>query len=150
MAESHAWNTDNAASVEHATNRHLDETPTPKGVSLVEEIPENVGLDVFENESLLQPEESVHSSSVPRGGVPLLAWPLLAASLVAVSSAAVVFASMKDVPTFALAAWRLQLTTFLLSPAAVYQYSKLPQGDDQSLSLPITMHNPTIRKYGQL
>ena len=61
-------------------------------------------------------------------GIPLFAWALLFASLVAVSSAAVVFASIPDVPTFALAAWRLQLTTLLLTPAAVYQFRQLTQG----------------------
>ncbi len=59
---------------------------------------------------------------------PWFAWPLLFASLVAVSSAAVVFASIPDVPTFTLAAWRLQLTTCLLSPAAIYQYLQLSTG----------------------
>lgn len=59
---------------------------------------------------------------------PWFAWPLLFASLVAVSSAAVVFASVPDVPTFTLAAWRLQLTTCLLSPAAIYQYLQLSTG----------------------
>ena len=60
--------------------------------------------------------------------VPWFAWPLLVASLVAFSSAAVVFASIPDVPTCTLAAWRLQLTTFLLTPAAVYQFLHLPAG----------------------
>ena len=60
--------------------------------------------------------------------VPWLAWPLLVASLIAFSSAAVVFASLPDVPTCTLAAWRLQLTTFLLTPAAVYQFLHLPAG----------------------
>ena len=60
--------------------------------------------------------------------VPWFAWPLLVASLVAFSSAAVVFASIPDVPTCTLAAWRLQLTTFLLTPAAVYQFLHLPTG----------------------
>ena len=59
---------------------------------------------------------------------PWFGWPLLFASLVAVSSAAVVFASIPDVPTFTLAAWRLQLTTCLLSPAAIYQYLQLSTG----------------------
>lgn len=65
--------------------------------------------------------------------VPWFAWPLLVASLVAVSSAAVVFASIPDVPTFTLAAWRLQLTTCLLSPAAIYQYLQLTAGDKKRL-----------------
>ena len=59
---------------------------------------------------------------------PWYAWPLLAASLLAVSSAAVVFASIPDVPTFTLAAWRLQLTTLLLTPAAIHQYRQLTPG----------------------
>ena len=60
--------------------------------------------------------------------VPWFAWPLLVMSLVAFSSAAIVFASIPDVPTCTLAAWRLQLTTFLLTPAAVYQFLHLPAG----------------------
>ncbi|KAL0053403.1 hypothetical protein WJX82_005226 [Trebouxia sp. C0006] len=64
---------------------------------------------------------------------PWFAWPLLFASLVAVSSAAVVFASIPDVPTFTLAAWRLQLTTCLLSPAAIYQYLQLSTADKKRL-----------------
>lgn len=61
-------------------------------------------------------------------GSPWYAWPLLGASLLAVSSAAVVFASIPDVPTFTLAAWRLQLTTLLLTPAAIHQYRQLTTG----------------------
>ena len=61
-------------------------------------------------------------------GTPWYAWPLLGASLLAVSSAAVVFASIPDVPTFTLAAWRLQLTTLLLTPAAIHQYRQLTTG----------------------
>ena len=60
--------------------------------------------------------------------VPWYAWPLLVVSLVAFSSAAIVFASIPDVPACTLAAWRLQLTTFLLTPAAVYQFLHLPAG----------------------
>ena len=65
--------------------------------------------------------------------VPWYAWPLLLASLVAVSSAAVVFATLPDVPTFTLAAWRLSFTTLLLTPAAVYQYKKLAKGSINGL-----------------
>lgn len=68
------------------------------------------------------------SASAEGRHTPWFAWPLLFASLVAVSSAAVVFASIPDVPTFTLAAWRLQLTTCLLSPAAIYQYLQLSTG----------------------
>ena len=68
--------------------------------------------------------------------VPWFAWPLLVASLVAFSSAAVVFASIPDVPTCTLAAWRLQLTTFLLTPAAVYQLLHLPAGMPLNSLLP--------------
>ena len=61
-------------------------------------------------------------------GSPWYAWPLLGASLLAVSSAAAVFASIPDVPTFTLAAWRLQLTTLLLTPAAIHQFRQLTPG----------------------
>ena len=71
--------------------------------------------------SATQPDQA-HST-------PWYAWPLLGASLLAVSSAAVVFASIPDVPTFTLAAWRLQLTTLLLAPAAIHQYRQLTTGE---------------------
>lgn len=96
--------------------------------------------DVFAQSSVNQPSEEL-ASLLPAGvpdpvkpstpchrHVPWFAWPLLVASLVAFSSAAVVFASIPDVPTCTLAAWRLQLTTFLLTPAAVYQYLHLSAG----------------------
>lgn len=78
-------------------------------------------------------EENAHSSLLKHtpdkaGTIPLFAWSLLGASLLAVSSAAVVFASVPDVPTFTLAAWRLQLTALLLTPAAIYQYRQLTTG----------------------
>ena len=80
--------------------------------------------------SLLQAEvsDSVKPTTPCNRRAPWFAWPLLVASLVAFSSAAVVFASIPDVPTCTLAAWRLQLTTFLLTPAAVYQFLHLPAG----------------------
>ena len=61
--------------------------------------------------------------------IPLFAWPLLVASLVSVASAGVIFASLPEVPTFTLAAWRLQITGFLLIPGAIYQYVNVPAGD---------------------
>lgn len=60
--------------------------------------------------------------------IPLFAWPLLVVSLASVSSAGVVFASLPDVPTFTLAAWRLQTTGLLLVPGATYQYITVPPG----------------------
>ena len=117
---------------------HVDVVP---GAEVVSEEPQSpnsdIGIDrsldgidliVEEHDSLLHPDkELLPITNVPKH-VPWFAWALLAASLVAVASAAVVFASIKDVPTFALAAWRLQLTTVLLSPAAVFQYFKLSSG----------------------
>ena len=87
--------------------------------------------DTSEEASSLIPRfkaAAVTSASAEGRHTPWFAWPLLFASLVAVSSAAVVFASIPDVPTFTLAAWRLQLTTCLLSPAAIYQYLQLSTG----------------------
>lgn len=83
-------------------------------------------------------EENAHSSLLKHtpdkaGTIPLFAWSLLGASLLAVSSAAVVFASVPDVPTFTLAAWRLQLTALLLTPAAIYQYRQLTTDDKRRL-----------------
>lgn len=60
--------------------------------------------------------------------IPWFAWPLLLASLASVSSAGVIFASLPEVPTFTLAAWRLQTTGFLLVPGAIYQYVNIPSG----------------------
>ncbi|DBA79052.1 TPA: hypothetical protein ACH3X1_008910 [Trebouxia sp. C0004] len=76
---------------------------------------------------------AVISANAEGQHTPWFAWPLLFASLVAFSSAAVVFASIPDVPTFTLAAWRLQLTTCLLSPAAIYQYMQLSTADRKRL-----------------
>ena len=73
--------------------------------------------------SLLNDSPEKHRSTIP-----WFAWTLLGASLLAVSSAAVVFASIPDVPTFTLAAWRLQLTALLLTPAAIHQYRQLTTG----------------------
>lgn len=83
-----------------------------------------------ETSSLLHSDKDAATTADNSEGrhVPWFAWPLLVASLIAVSSAAVVFASIPDVPTFTLAAWRLQLTTCLLSPAAIYQYLQLTAG----------------------
>ena len=88
------------------------------------------------------PVDPVKSSTLYDRHVPWFAWPLLVASLIAFSSAAVVFASIPDVPTCTLAAWRLQLTTFLLTPAAVYQFLHLPAGIPVD-SLPI-YHNSAV------
>lgn len=104
------------------------ELPAPTGDFTIHRSLEDTDLIVQEHDSLLHADKQLAPiSDVPKH-VPWFAWALLAASLVAVASAAVVFASMKDVPTFALAAWRLQLTTGLLTPAAVYQYKKLSPG----------------------
>lgn len=106
----------------------LEELQTPESGTGNDRPLDGVDLITEEHDSLLHADKlSVPVSNVPKH-VPWFAWALLAASLVAVASAAVVFASIKDVPTFALAAWRLQLTTVLLSPAAFFQYSKLSSG----------------------
>ena len=112
----------------HASEQHASESPNSQGSLGIERPLEDIDLIVEELDSLLHTDKHpVSISDVPKH-VPWFAWALLAASLVAVSSAAVVFASIPDVPTFALAAWRLQLTTVLLSPAAMYQYTKLTPG----------------------
>ena len=112
----------------HASEQQASESPKPQGSLGIEHSLEDIDLVVEELDSLLHTDKHpVPISNVPKH-VPWFAWALLTASLVAVSSAAVVFASIPDVPTFALAAWRLQLTTVLLSPAAIFQYTKLTPG----------------------
>ena len=90
----------------------------------------HVDEDVVQDDlsSLLKAVADTPTPSDTAPGTPWFAWAMLFASLVAVSSAAVVFASIPDVPTFTLAAWRLQLTTLLLTPAAIYQYRQLTAG----------------------
>ena len=62
-----------------------------------------------ETVTLLQREkQSAPEVARTTARIPVLAWPLLAVSLASVSSAGVVLASLPDVPTFTLAAWRLQ------------------------------------------
>lgn len=81
---------------------------------------------------------------------PWYAWPLLGASLLAVSSAAVVFASIPDVPTFTLAAWRLQLTTLLLTPAAIHQYRQLTTGGTPCFAAAVLYLCAVINSYRQI
>ncbi len=108
----------------------ISEAAVPKGQDL-KPLDDSDVQDTSEEVSSLLPgvkAAAVTSASAKGRHTPWFAWPLLFASLVAVSSAAVVFASIPDVPTFTLAAWRLQLTTCLLSPAAIYQYLQLSTG----------------------
>lgn len=63
-------------------------------------------------------------------------WPLCLAAVLAVSTAGVVFLSMEEVPPLTLAAWRLQLTSLLLTIGAVGQYL---QGVDSKEALPTTL-----------
>ena len=105
-------------------------SPCENGASADFVAPSCANQTAEESASLLQAEvaDPVKPSTPCDRHVPWFAWPLLVASLVAFSSAAVVFASIPDVPTCTLAAWRLQLTTFLLTPAAVYQFLHLAAG----------------------
>lgn len=112
----------------NASERQDSALQPPETPVILDSSFDSADLILAEHDSLLHVDiEQAPVSDVPKA-VPWYAWALLAVSLVAVSSAAVVFASMKDIPTLALAAWRLQLTTALLSPAAVYQYTKLNSG----------------------
>lgn len=88
------------------------------------------GIENHDGVSLLGQHERRQDSRQTIRRIPLFAWPLLLASLASVSSAGVVFA-LPEVPTFTLAAWRLQTTGFLLIPGAVYQYVNVPAGDRQ-------------------
>lgn len=103
---------------------------TPLATDLPDRRGEHHSAEETEDDLSKLLKNGVQSSAEPQRapGTPWFAWPLLISSLVAVSSAAVVFASIPDVPTFTLAAWRLQLTTLLLTPAACYQYRQLTPG----------------------
>ena len=130
------------AEVLHVPDVAVDVGDNSAATSLISEaaVPNGQDLKLLDDSEVQDTSEEV-SSLIPRvkaaavtsasaegRHTPWFAWPLLFASLVAVSSAAVVFASIPDVPTFTLAAWRLQLTTCLLSPAAIYQYLRLSTG----------------------
>ncbi|KAL6775781.1 hypothetical protein ACKKBG_A18460 [Auxenochlorella protothecoides x Auxenochlorella symbiontica] len=52
---------------------------------------------------------------------PLWTWLLLIASVLAFSSSGIVFSMMPEVPAMTLAAWRLQMTTAIMVPAAVFE-----------------------------
>ena len=130
------------AEILHVADVAVDVGDTSAALSLIsqEAVPDGHAREVSgrshaketdgETSSLLHGDKAaaITANSAEGRHVPWFAWPLLVASLIAVSSAAVVFASIPDVPTFTLAAWRLQLTTCLLSPAAIYQYLQLTAG----------------------
>jgi len=56
---------------------------------------------------------------------PIFAWIVLAASIIAVSSAGAVFQMITSVPPLLKASWRLQATSLILLPFAIYQYKNL-------------------------
>lgn len=94
-----------------------------------QELSDAVSGDEKERSVLLPGQGVLHPDSEPTARrIPWFAWPLLLASLASVSSAGVIFASLPEVPTFTLAAWRLQTTGFLLVPGAIYQYVNIPAG----------------------
>ncbi|KAK9824921.1 hypothetical protein WJX74_006823 [Apatococcus lobatus] len=112
--------------------------------------PDPKAAQISEQVTLLQkPKEGL--LACPTGGPeisrrPWTAWALLAAAIISVSSAAVTFASMTEVPPVTLAAWRLQLTSFLLAPGAVYQYRHMPSDQRQQLlrSVPLMLASGTF------
>lgn len=112
----------------------VDAASKTSEVGLTSTSPLSTGLPLSHHMEDEDGNPSHHSSLLnntpdrSRSSIPWFAWTLLGASLLAVSSAAVVFASIPDVPTFTLAAWRLQLTAFLLTPAAIHQYRQLTTG----------------------
>ncbi len=53
---------------------------------------------------------------------PLAAWFILVFSIIAVSSAGAVFQMMEEIPPLLRASWRLQATSLVLLPFAIYQY----------------------------
>ena len=56
---------------------------------------------------------------------PIFAWMVLGASIIAVSSAGAVFQMITSVPPLLKASWRLQATSLILLPFAIYQYKNL-------------------------
>ena len=56
---------------------------------------------------------------------PIFAWIILAVSILAVSSAGAVFQMITSVPPLLKASWRLQATSVILLPFAIYQYKNL-------------------------
>ena len=56
---------------------------------------------------------------------PIFAWVILAVSILAVSSAGAVFQMISSVPPLLKASWRLQATSVILLPFAIYQYRNL-------------------------
>ena len=112
---------------------HYDEEGTiatsNDSVSSSRDLSDTVNDAENESSDLLPGQGDFHPES--RHGIrciPWFAWPLLLAALASVSSAGVIFASLPEVPTFTLAAWRLQTTGFLLVPGAIYQYVNVPAG----------------------
>ena len=65
------------------------------------------------------------TAEINRSTTPLYAWIILAISIVAVSSAGAVFQMMSSVPPLLRASWRLQATSMILFPFAMYQYYNL-------------------------
>lgn len=115
---------------EGTTTAITDSTPSSQDVS--------DAVSGADNESsvLLPVQGALHPESMDATRrIPWFAWPLLLASLASVSSAGVIFASLPEVPTFTLAAWRLQTTGFLLVPGAIYQYVNIPAGATAVLHL---------------
>mmetsp|Transcript_32074 Transcript_32074/g.76227 ORF Transcript_32074/g.76227 Transcript_32074/m.76227 type:complete len:412 (-) Transcript_32074:512-1747(-) len=66
---------------------------------------------------------------------PWYSWPFLAVGILAVSSAPVVFRSMPEVPPVNLAAWRLQLTSVLLIPLAMFEWRRMSADKRRSTML---------------
>lgn len=56
---------------------------------------------------------------------PIFAWIILAVSILAVSSAGAVFQMITSVPPLLKASWRLQATSVILLPFAIFQYKNL-------------------------
>ena len=111
-------------------------TTTPDSTSSSRDVSNAVSGDEGESSVSLSGQGALHPESKNATQlIPYFAWPLLLASLASVSSAGVVFASLPEVPTFTLAAWRLQTTGFLLIPGAIYQYVNIPAGATAALHL---------------
>tara|TARA_B100001996_G_C18658801_1_gene592240 strand:+ start:744 stop:1706 length:963 start_codon:yes stop_codon:yes gene_type:complete len=69
---------------------------------------------------------------------PIFAWVVLAVSILAVSSAGAVFQMITSVPPLLKASWRLQATSVILLPFAIYQYRNL---DLKTKKLTLEMKN---------
>ena len=77
-----------------------------------------------------------------RAPVPIHAWMILSAAVIAVSSAGAVLQSIDEIPPLLRMGWRLQATSLVLFPFALYQWINLDKNVIFSLDNKNIFHNP--------